>query len=237
MSTEGEGSGDATSGRRGRPLDGRKAVFRRRCDLIVAEGRCLESFESAVPGVAVQWGPMHGALVDHLRRHALRQGGPFRLRSGGETDWYVDARRTTFDGEGALLTGRAVLRAIDPGVTAVGGLTMGADPIAVATALVAATEGRRVSAFSVRKTEKDHGTGGRIVGPVLAGDRIAVVEDTTTTGGAIVEAIDVLTAAGFAVSEALALVDRSGGAVGARLAERGIPYRALVEPADLGVSR
>ncbi len=158
------------------------------------------------------------------------------MRAGGETDWYVDARRTTFDGEGALLTGRAVLHALDPGVTAVGGLTMGADPIAVATAMVAATEGRRISAFSVRKEGKDHGMGGRIAGPVTAADRIAVVEDTTTTGGAIVEAIEVLTSAGLAVSEALALVDRSGGAVGARLAERGIPYRALVDPIDLGVN-
>lgn len=173
--------------------------------------------------------------MEHLRQHAVKVGGPFRLRSGRETDWYVDARQTTFDGGGALLVGEAVLGVLGADVTAVGGLTMGADPIALATAMTAASRGRRISAFSVRKEDKGHGIGGRIVGPVATGDRVAVVEDTTTTGGALLEAVGVLTDAGFEVSEAVVLVDRSGGAAARALRDLGISYRALVQPADLGV--
>ena len=99
------------------------------------------------------------------------------------SDWYLDGRRTTLDGEGAVLVGRAVLEVLDPATEAVGGMTMGADPIAVATAVVAQLEGhRRSSAFSVRKA-KGHGIGGRLVGPVAKGDRATVVEDTTARRG------------------------------------------------------
>ena len=175
------------------------------------------------------------ALIDHLRTHSLRTGGEFRLRSGAISDWYLDARITTYDGAGGLLVARAVLEALDPGVTAVGGMTMGADPIAVAVAVVAAVEGRSLRAFSVRKAVKDHGVGGRLVGPLVPGDRAAVVEDTTTTGGALIEAIEVVAAAGVEVIQAMALVDRSGGVVGCLCSERRIAYRALVLPEDLGV--
>jgi orotate phosphoribosyltransferase len=92
-----------------------------------------------------------------------------------------------------------------------------------------------MSAFSVRKEQKSHGLGGRVVGPVTPEDRIAVVEDTTTTGGAMTEAIDVLAETGFRVDQVVALVDRSGGKVATMLQERGIPYTALVVPGDLGV--
>jgi orotate phosphoribosyltransferase len=177
---------------------------------------------------------VHRELADHLRRHALRTGD-FLLRSGARSSWYVDARATTFSGEGALLVGAAVLGALDQGVTALGGPTQGADPIAVATAVLAAGQGRSLQAFSIRARTKDHGTGGRLVGPVGPGDRVAVVEDTTTTGGSLLEAVDVLAAEGIPVVQGLTLVDRSGGRVGAAFAERGIPYRALLLPADLGV--
>ena len=176
------------------------------------------------------------ALIDHLREHSLQTGGHFRLRSGAVSDWYLDARLTTYDGAGAVLVARALLEALDPTVSAVGGMTMGADPIAVAAAAVAAEEGRPLKAFSVRKETKDHGTGGRLVGPLGAGDRAAVVEDTTTTGGALIEAIEVVSAAGVAVVQALALVDRSGGLVSRLCSERRIAYRALVLPEDLGVT-
>ena len=175
------------------------------------------------------------ALIAHLRAHALRTDGPFTLRSGQVSDWYVDARQTTFDGTGAAITGRCVLDVLPTTVEAVGGMTMGADPIAVATAVVAAAVDRRLRAFSIRKEEKGHGVGGRLVGPVAPGDRVGVVEDTTTTGAALLESIDVLDAAGAHVEVAVAVVDRSGGSVAAQLAERGIPYVALVTPADLGV--
>jgi orotate phosphoribosyltransferase len=114
-------------------------------------------------------------------------------------------------------------------------MTMGADPIAVATAIVAADDGRALDAFSIRKSAKDHGTGGRLVGAVSAGQKVAIIEDTTTTGSAAGEATEVALAAGLDIVQAVALVDRSGGRAGAAFAARGIPYVALVTPADLGV--
>jgi orotate phosphoribosyltransferase len=172
------------------------------------------------------------ALVDHLRRHSLRTDGPFTLRSGAVSDWYLDARQTTFDGEGARLVGAAVAAVVPAGVTAVGGLTMGADPIALATAMSADPPLR---AFSIRKETKAHGVGGRLVGPVGSGDRVLVVEDTTTTGAALSEAIGVLVEAGVEIAAAVAIVDRSGDAVAGRLAAIGVPYQVLVSTEDLGV--
>jgi orotate phosphoribosyltransferase len=176
------------------------------------------------------------ALVDHLASHALRTDGPFTLRSGEVSDWYLDARQTTFDGEGAWRVGSAVLEVLDPSVEAVGGMTMGADPIAVATAMSAFSSGRHLRAFSIRKTAKEHGTGGRLVGPVAEGDRVAILEDTTTTGGAAVEAAQQAVEEGLVVVQAISLVDRSNGSAAERFAAMGIPYRALLAPADLGVS-
>jgi orotate phosphoribosyltransferase len=176
-----------------------------------------------------------GHLIEHLRDHAVRTDGSFTLRSGEVSDWYIDARQTTFDGWGAILVGEAVLAAVDPDVTAVGGMTMGADPIAVATAMSAARARRPLQSFSIRKESKDHGTGGRLVGPVVAGDVVAVIDDTTTTGSALVESIEVLRDAGIEVAQAVALVDRSDGAVALRLSDLAIPYVAIVTPADLGV--
>jgi len=174
-------------------------------------------------------------LIDHLKAHAVRKDGPFTLRSGEVSDWYIDARQSTFDGEGAALVGAAIAGLIDPTVDAVGGMTMGADPISIAVAIAASQSGRRLQAFSIRKTDKDHGTGGRLVGPVERGDRVAVVEDTTTTGGALLEAVDVLEDNGVVVLQAISLVDRSGGVVAGRIGERGIAYIPLTTPADLGV--
>lgn len=179
---------------------------------------------------------LRARLVDHLRRHALRTDGPFTLRSGETSEWYLDARQTTFHGEGALVVGEVVAALVDPEVEAVGGMTMGADPIAVATAVCAARNGRTLAAFSVRKQAKDHGTGGRLVGPVGAGQRVWVLDDTVTTGGALAEAVEVVREAGLEVEAALALVDRSDGRVAARMESLGVPYRGLVTPADLGVT-
>lgn len=177
--------------------------------------------------------PAHTALVDHLLEHAVRTDGPFTLRSGEVSDWYIDARQTAFDGAGARLVGAAVGELLPAGTTAVGGLTMGADPVAMATAMMADPP---LKAFSIRKEAKDHGTGGRLVGPIFPNDRVVVVEDTTTTGGALMEAIDVLRAEGIAILAACALVDRSSGQVAARLASEGIDYHAVVVPRDLGVA-
>lgn len=175
------------------------------------------------------------ALKAHLTEHGLRTDGSFTLRSGAVSSWYVDARQTTFDGAGARLVGEAVLDVLSPDVEAIGGMTMGADPIAVATALVAAERGREMRAFSVRKAEKDHGTGGRLVGPVGQGTRVAIVEDATTTGGAAVEAAMAVMEEGLVVVQAIALVDRSSGAAAANFRSLGVPHVSLIEPADLGV--
>ena len=174
------------------------------------------------------------ALIAHLKNHALRTDGPFTLRSGAVSDWYLDARQTTFHGQGAWEVGRAVLDALEE-VEAVGGMTMGADPIAVATVMVAADSGRPLVAFSIRKAEKVHGTGGRLVGPVEAGMRVAILEDTTTTGSAAVEAAGYAMEQGLVVVQAIALVDRSAGAARRNFAELDIPHVGIVTPVDLGV--
>jgi orotate phosphoribosyltransferase len=172
------------------------------------------------------------ALLEHLKSHALRTDGPFLLASGAESDWYLDGRQTTFDGPGARLVADAVNAVLDESVTAVGGMTMGADPIAVATVV---GSDRPLRAFSVRKAAKDHGVGGRIVGPLQRSDLVAVVEDTTTTGGSMAEAIEVLRDEGITIVQAITVVDRSGGAAANRIGDLGLPFMALVTPADLGV--
>jgi orotate phosphoribosyltransferase len=177
------------------------------------------------------------ALVDHLRSHALFLDGPFTLRSGSKSDWYLDARQTTFSGEGAHLVGEALIEVLDPGVEAVGGMTMGADPVSVAVAMVAYQRGRKLNAFSVRKTTKLHGAGGRLVGPVSAGMAVAIVEDTTSTGGAAVEAAEAAMAGGLRVIQALAIVDRSDGRAAEAFESHSIPFQALFVPRDLGVAK
>ena len=179
--------------------------------------------------------PQTQALIDHLVAHSVRTDGPFLLRSGERSDWYMDARQTTFAGIGARLVGAAVLEHVPEGIDAVGGMTMGADPIAVATAIAAADAGRDIAAFSIRKEEKDHGTEGRLVGPVGPGAKVVVLEDTTTTGGALSEAVDVLQDSFVLTVLVIALVDRSNGATAHKMERRGIDYIALTTPADFGI--
>ena len=174
-------------------------------------------------------------LKAHLMANAIRQDGPFTLRSGATSSWYLDGRQTTFNGGGARLVAEAVLSCLDPGAVAVGGMTMGADPIAVAAALVSTDQGRPLNAFSIRKVAKDHGTGGRLVGPVEAGDPVTILEDTTTTTGAFIEAIDAAEADGLLVIQAICLVDRSGPLASETMAARKIPYVALLSPELLGL--
>ena len=174
-------------------------------------------------------------LRKHLVDNAIRTDGPFRLRSGLVSSWYLDARQTTFSGLGAIAVAEAVLELVSPETEAIGGMTMGADPIAMACAVVSTQRGRPLLAFSIRKEAKQHGTGGRLVGPVRAGTKVCVVEDTTTTGGAIAEAIDAVTDAGLVVTQVLTLVDRSEGRAAAISAERDVPYEALFVVGDLGV--
>ena len=174
------------------------------------------------------------AVAHHLRANAIRTDGPFVLRSGRVSDWYLDARQTTFSGEGARLVGAAVWECLED-ADAVGGMTMGADPIAVATAIHAAGRGTPLKAFSIRKAAKDHGTGGRLVGPVRGSDRVVMLEDTATTGGTLTEAIEVARKDGLRIVQVVVLVDRSRGEAARLMTERGIPYTAILRPEDLGL--
>jgi orotate phosphoribosyltransferase len=176
--------------------------------------------------------PVTSALVDHLLAHAVRRGD-FVLKSGARSSWFIDAKQTTCRPEGMLLVADAVLANLPDDVTAIGGLTMGADAMAYATAAVAATRGRMLRSFSVRKEEKGHGAGGRVAGALEPGDRVVITEDAVSRGTSIFEAVDVVRAVGAEVVLIMPLVDR-GGTCGAMAADAGIPYRPLVTSPDLG---
>jgi orotate phosphoribosyltransferase len=171
-------------------------------------------------------------LLAAIRAKAVVRGD-FVLSSGQRADWYVDLRRVLLDGRLAPLAGRVMLDLTwDLGYQAVGGLTMGADPVATAVLHAAASRGTPVDAFVVRKKEKDHGMQRRVEGPDVAGRRVLVVEDTSTTGTSPLTAVDALREAGAEVVGVAVLVDRGAGD---RVAERGLPFRAAYQVSDLGV--
>jgi len=171
-------------------------------------------------------------LRAHLVEHSVRRGD-FTLKSGRKSTWFIDSKQTVCRPEAMLLVADAVLSVIPPEATAIGGLTMGADPVAFVTAGVAATRGRGLKAFSVRKEAKDHGTGGRIAGALDPGDRVVVTEDTVTRGTSLLDAAHAVQDAGAEVVLLVAVVDR-GGTVEAMAAEEGIPFRAVLSAPDLG---
>jgi orotate phosphoribosyltransferase len=171
-------------------------------------------------------------LVEHLLRHAVRRGD-FVLKSGRRSDWFIDAKQTTCRPDGMLLVADVLLAVLPDDVTAIGGLTMGADATAFATAGIAAARGRPLKAFSVRKEVKDHGGGGRIAGALDPGDRVAITEDAATRGVSMLEAAAVVREAGAEPVLLVPVVDR-GGTLTALAAEQGIPVRALVTAPDLG---
>ena len=148
------------------------------------------------------------ALVEHLLAHAVRRG-EFTLRSGKRSDWFIDAKQTTCRPDGMLLVADAMLEVLPDDITAIGGLTMGADAIAFGVAGVAATRGRMLRSFSVRKEDKDHGAGGRIAGALEPGDRVALTDDAITRGVAFLEAADAVRAAGAEPVIAIPVVDRA----------------------------
>jgi orotate phosphoribosyltransferase len=167
-------------------------------------------------------------LLEIVREKALTRG-TFTLASGKTSDYYLDCRLVTLDPEGLFLLSRLILDDLkDTPVAAVGGLTLGADPIAAGVAALSHLEGRPVRAFLVRKETKGHGTQKRIEGAPIAGSRVAVVEDVMTTGGSAKEAIAQAEAAGAKVERVYCLVDRlEGGA--AELKSRGYDVRAIFE--------
>jgi orotate phosphoribosyltransferase len=175
---------------------------------------------------------MTAELVDHLLKHSIRTGD-FVLKSGKPTTWFIDAKQTTCRPDGMLLVADALLAALPADITAIGGLTMGADAVAFGVAAIAATRGRELRSFSVRKEVKDHGGGGRIAGALEPGDRVAITEDAVTRGVSMLEAADVVREAGAEPVLLIPVVDR-GGTCAALAAEAGLAYHPLVEAPQLG---
>jgi len=174
------------------------------------------------------------ALLPLLRELAVVHGR-VRLASGREADYYVDMRRVTLHGTAAPLVGTVMLDLVaDWDFAAAGGLTMGADPVATAMLHAAAARGRRLDAFVVRKQGKSHGLGRLIEGPDVAGRRVLAVEDTSTTGGSVLTAVEALRAAGAEVVGVAVIVDRSTGAREA-VEAAGLSYRAAFGLVDLGL--
>ncbi|MEU9172042.1 orotate phosphoribosyltransferase [Streptomyces sp. NPDC001668] len=162
--------------------------------------------------------------------------GKVTLSSGLEADYYVDLRLVTLDGEAAPLVGQVLLDlTADLEFDAVGGLTMGADPVGTAMLHAAAARGRRLDAFVVRKAAKAHGMQKRVEGPDIAGRRVVVVEDTSTTGGSPLEAVAAVREAGAEVVAVATIVDRATGAAEKIEQGAGVPYLFAYSKDELGL--
>jgi orotate phosphoribosyltransferase len=174
-------------------------------------------------------------LLEIVKAKAIVHGR-VTLSSGREADYYVDLRRITLDGEAAPLVGR-VMRELtsDLEFDAVGGLTLGADPVATSMLHAAAAAGQRLDAFVVRKSGKAHGLQQRIEGPSIAGRRVLIVEDTSTTGASPLEAANAAREAGATVVAVATIADRATGAA-AVFADAGLPYRFVYGLTELGLA-
>lgn len=176
-----------------------------------------------------------GRLLELIRERAIVHGR-VTLSSGREADYYVDLRRITLDGEAAPLVGRVMRDLVaDLDFAAAGGLTLGADPVAAALLHAAAAAGERLDAFVVRKAGKAHGLQQRIEGPAIAGRRVLIVEDTSTTGASPLEAATAARAAGAEVVAVATIADRATGAA-EKFAAAGLEYRFAYSLADLGLT-
>ncbi len=173
-------------------------------------------------------------LRDHIIEHSILTGR-FILKSGLESKWFIDAKKTVCSADGMLLVANAICRVLPSEATAIGGLTMGADPVAFSTAAISAALGKPLRSFSVRKEAKDHGGGGRIAGMLLESDKVVITEDTVTRGTSMLEAVTEVRDAGAEVVLAVALVDR-GGSAERLLGAMNVEFKALFSASDLGFS-
>ena len=172
-------------------------------------------------------------LKDEIVKKAVVHGKVI-LSSGKEADYYVDLRRVTLDHVAAPLIGEVMLELTkDLNYDAVGGLTLGADPVATAMMHTAAKQGKKLDAFVVRKAEKAHGLQRRIEGPDVKGKRVLAVEDTSTTGGSVLTAVEALNEAGAIVVGVAVIVERGAAP---KIQEAGLEYRAAYQLADLGLN-
>lgn len=177
-------------------------------------------------------------LLDLLVRHAYRQappGKPFQLASGATSTEYLDCRQALGHAAAKRALGRLVLGALSPAVQAVGGLTLGADPVANAAVHESAGTDRALRAFWVRKEAKEHGRGRQIEGPVAAGDRVCVVDDVVTSGGSTIQAIERCREGGLEVVQVIAVVDREAGGLDRirEAAGEGVPVGALFTKSEI----
>jgi len=174
-------------------------------------------------------------LRDHVMEHSVKIG-EFVLKSGARSDWFLDTKQTACRPDGIIAVTDALVEVFGDelnGIDAIGGLTLGADPMAYGVAAVLGTRGYRLRSFSVRKEAKAGGVTGRIAGALEPGDRVLVTEDTTTRGTSLIEAVDQIEAYGAEPVFMSVIVDR-GGTCAAMAAERGIGYRPLLGAPDLG---
>lgn len=170
-------------------------------------------------------------LRELLLEHSIRRG-EFTLKSGLTSTWFIDVKGTVCLPDGMSIVALLILRNIPPGVTSIGGQTMGADPIAFGTAGVAAALNRGLRCFSVRKEPKDHGSGGRIAGVLDERDRVIIVEDAATRGTSALAAVEVVRGVGATVAGVFTVVDR-GGSARELLSRYGVPFQALLSASDL----
>ena len=176
--------------------------------------------------------PARNALRQHVLTHSLKTGN-FTLKSGKASNWFLDTKQTACRPDGILLVADVALSLLPADVVAIGGLTMGADPVAFGIAAVAATRGRNLRSFSVRKEAKDHGITGRIAGALAPGDKVVIVEDTVTRGTSIFEAVAAVREFGALPVFITVIVDR-GGTCAAMAHEAGIAYQPMLTAPQLG---
>lgn len=190
--------------------------------------------------MATELRPIQQLLVDAFKKHAVQEGD-FTLASGKKSSWYCTGRNLTFRGDCIELVGRAILDALeakenenglnDGALTsfdAVGGIVVGAIPVAMAVASIT-----NKNAFAVRKEVKDHGDASLIAGPLQKGDRVLIVEDTVTSGGSLLQSIDAVENFGCEIVAVAALLDR-GGVTEQKCKERGLTFAASIGAPDLG---
>ncbi len=174
-------------------------------------------------------------LRAHVMEHSVKHG-EFTLKSGATSTWFLDTKQTACLPDGIVAVADAVFEVFGDvldQIDAIGGLTMGGDPVAYGVAAVAATRGHDMRSFSVRKEPKQGGITGRIAGALRPGDRVLVTEDTTTRGTSLIEAAEQIEAFGAVPMWMTVIVDR-GGTCAAMAAEHGIDYRPLLGAPDLG---
>jgi orotate phosphoribosyltransferase len=187
--------------------------------------------DAALPDLS----PTLDRLRDHVLEHSVKTGD-FTLKSGAKSTWFLDTKQTACRADGILAVTDALIEVFGPdfdGIDAMGGLTMGGDPVAYGVQAVAATRGHTLRSFSVRKEAKQGGITGRIAGALQPGDRVLVTEDTTTRGTSLIEAAEQIAAFGAIPVFMTVIVDR-GGTCAAMAADKGIDYRPLLTAPDLG---